>query len=54
MKLESYVSMAGVGLVIILMILAVHVEAQESVTLGGRTGADRLRRIRASMKWLME
>ncbi len=40
MKLESYVSMAGVGLVIILMILAVHVEAQESVTLGGNTGAD--------------
>jgi hypothetical protein len=32
--------MAGVGLVVILMILAVHVEAQESVTLGGNTGAD--------------
>ena len=40
MKLDSYVSIAGVGLVMILMILAVQVEAQESVSLGGNTGAD--------------
>ena len=40
MKLQSYVSVAGVGLVIILMILAVHVEAQESVNVGGNNGPD--------------
>ncbi len=40
MKLESYVSVAGVGLVIILMVLAVHVDGQEPVALGGNTPAD--------------
>ena len=40
MKLESYVSVAGLGLVIVLMALAVHVDGQESVAAGGNTGAD--------------
>ena len=40
MKLESYVSIAGVGLIMILMILAVQVEAQESIAFGGNTAAD--------------
>jgi len=40
MKLESYVSVAGVALVIIFMFLAVRVEGQESVAIAGSTAAD--------------
>ena len=40
MKLESYVSVACLGLVIILMVLAVHVDGQEPIAGGGNTAAD--------------
>ena len=40
MTLESYVSVAGLCLVIILMVLAVHVDGQESATVAGSTAAD--------------
>src|SRR5215213_3376554 len=39
-KLNSYFPVAGVGLVIVFMILAVHVAGQESVALDGNTAAD--------------
>ena len=40
MKLENYFSAAGLALVVILMVLAVHVDGQEPVDLGGNTAAD--------------